>query len=269
MNYKTFLERTAALCLRAAKKTRIEVADAWSSYLVVERMTGNGTLEKVDSFLLRSHLIERLRASSVNLVLDVGAHCGGFLSLLRKSGYSGSVVCFEPTQASFNILRTSYESDRACEFLQVAVGDRSGELRMNIFEDSVFNSSLAPKATTTEHFGQAVNRVAVEDVPVIRLDDYISRNNISPERVFLKIDVQGMEQAVLDGAGNLLHKLAGVLLEGAFDPLYMDGPKIHDLVDKLAASGLKLAGMYPVNRPADGFIREYDCLFSRAVAVNS
>src|SRR5687768_12156983 len=54
-----------------------------------------------------------LQRAGVNLVLDVGAHRGGYRDLLRASGYGGEIVSFEPVAASAAALRGRAADDPA------------------------------------------------------------------------------------------------------------------------------------------------------------
>jgi len=49
------------------------------------------------------HLKQFLDLKSVNCVLDVGAFGGGFASVLRSSGFEGTIISFEPVPSS-NVL---------------------------------------------------------------------------------------------------------------------------------------------------------------------
>ena len=51
------------------------------------------------------HLKQFLDLKSVNCVLDVGAFGGGFASVLRSSGFEGTIISFEPVPSSYVLLQ--------------------------------------------------------------------------------------------------------------------------------------------------------------------
>jgi len=65
------------------------------------------------------------------------------------------------------------------------------------------------------------------------------------DKVFLKIDTQGFERAVLDGAARSLTRLEGAQLELSLVPLYEGEADWRALVDRLDAAGLHLAMVIP------------------------
>ncbi|MBT2490144.1 hypothetical protein J7E96_16785 [Streptomyces sp. ISL-96] len=62
----------------------------------------------------------------VGLVIDAGAHAGGYGTMLRRSGYRGRMVSFEPLTGRRAELHRRAASDRAWAVLPCALGDHSG-----------------------------------------------------------------------------------------------------------------------------------------------
>ena len=65
------------------------------------------------------------------------------------------------------------------------------------------------------------------------------------DRAFLKIDTQGYERAVLDGAANSLPRLAGLQVELSLTPLYEGEASWREIVDRLVAAGFELRFVLP------------------------
>jgi hypothetical protein len=78
-----------------------------------------------------------------------------------------------------------------------------------------------------------------ETVPLRRLDEVAGPYLAPADRVFLKIDTQGYEAAVLAGAARLLERLAGIHLEMALVPLYEGERPFRAMLDDLAALGFE------------------------------
>jgi len=70
--------------------------------------------------------------------------------------------------------------------------------------------------------------VRTEDVAVVSLADWATRERVTSVD-FLKINVQGGELEILQGAGPLLDRVLGVFLEVAFVESYRDRPMFSDI----------------------------------------
>ena len=83
----------------------------------------------------------------------------------------------------------------------LALGRSGGRLRLDVDADGVIASrDPTPWQTTARSFD------------VVRLDDFVADHEI--ERVaLLKIDAEGMEVEILDGAAQTLHRTSEVVLE--------------------------------------------------------
>jgi hypothetical protein len=69
------------------------------------------------------HVVRLLARENINLVLDVGANIGQFAYDLRRSGYCGRIVSFEPLSAAHEKLSAWAAADAA---LTVALADGAG-----------------------------------------------------------------------------------------------------------------------------------------------
>ena len=86
------------------------------------------------------------------------------------------------------------------------------------------------------------------------------------DRVYLKIDVQGFELEVIEGAHTVLPQVQVVDVELSLVPLYDGAPRLQDVHDALAASGFVLRSLSPVFvNPEAGQLLQVDGLFTRAL----
>ena len=183
-----------------------------------------------------------LRHLGIDTVIDVGANVGQYGASLRASGYRGRIVSFEPLSDAYARLARRCAPDPGWTASREAVGAEPGQLEINISANS-YSSSLLPM--TSAHTGAAPGSeyVGTEQVPVTTLDAVVSAHDIDPAGTWLKIDTQGYEAPVLDGAGERLGEFAAVQLELSFVPLY-DGQALFDeLVGRLTAAGFTLFGL--------------------------
>ncbi len=105
-----------------------------------------------------------------------------------------------------------------------------------------------------------------ENVPIRRLDGVLTGVEMDPD-VLLKLDVQGFEDRVLDGAPRVLAKSQVVITEVSFEPLYHDQASFEDIYDRLRQAGFVLHGAWSqLLHPTDGRILQADAIFLRSDA---
>jgi FkbM family methyltransferase len=142
--------------------------------------------------------VERLLRPGMT-VLDIGAHHGLYTLLAAKRvGRSGRVIAFEPSPRERDRLAKHLRVNRCrnVEVASCAVGDEPGEAELFLvdgFRD--WGNSLRPPAVA--------ELTCKVKVPVRRLDDVLAELGVA--RVdFIKLDAEGGELAVLEGARKLL-----------------------------------------------------------------
>lgn len=205
-----------------------------------------------------------LTHQKIDLVLDVGANTGQFAKSLRSAGYTRRLISFEPLSTAHAQLLQASRNDAQWEIApRTAIGDHEGEIEMHIAGNSVSSSVLDMlDSHTSAAPGSAY--VGTERAPLSRLDtmalDYL-KPGMTP---FLKIDTQGYEDRVLDGASELLTKTRGLQLELSFVPLY-EGQKLFDeLVERLRKLGFTIWAIRPgFCDPHSGRMLQVDATFFR------
>jgi FkbM family methyltransferase len=185
-------------------------------------------------------LLKALNRFEVDVILDVGANVGQFAAKMRELGYRGQIVSFEPLSAAHSeLLRVASGDARWHVHPRTAIGDTDGITHINIAGNSV-SSSLLPM--TDRHRSAAIKSayVGTESVPVHRLDSIAHEYMGDREAVFLKIDTQGFEWRILDGASATLPRLRGILCELSLVPLY-EGQRLWlDVISRLESAGFTL-----------------------------
>lgn len=198
-----------------------------------------------------------------DVVLDVGANEGQFVGNLRASGFAGRVISFEPQSGPFKALSARADSDPSWECHQMAVGDEAGILPMHVSAFSP-SSSLLPIGRLHVELMPQTLEVGVEEVPVVRLDEWAGADNLSGRRAFLKLDVQGFELPALRGAGGLVSNLVGALVELNFSTLFDGQSKYYEVMAMLETAGLKFVRLTSMNHhPRTGDLLWADALFLR------
>lgn len=205
-----------------------------------------------------------LRTHCVDVVIDVGANDGGYAAGIRKHGYRGRVLSFEPLQEPLSRLRQKAMADPMWDVIPYAVGDEETTVTINVAGNAGASSSVLPMLDRHREAAPQAAYIGTEEAQQRRLDDILPKTGARPEdRLFLKVDVQGYERAVLDGGKKLLGsgQLIGLQMELSFVPLY-DGAMTWREGFKLADDlGLTLMALEPGFTDQNGQMLQADAVF--------
>lgn len=202
-----------------------------------------------------------LEALAARTVIDVGAHRGQFTLLALELFPAARVFAFEPLAGPRAHCCAALAGEPRLTVVPVALGRRTAERPMFIAacDDC---SSLLPPAPETLHLMPQTCQTDAETVRVLRLEDVITPDQLVPPAL-LKIDVQGFEGEVLEGAGSLLEHLDAIYLEASFRELYFSQPLAGELIGYLADRGFALDGVYNPLCDASGRALQADLDFRR------
>lgn len=203
-----------------------------------------------------------LAAHGVDLVLDVGAADGGYGRELRRFGYSGRIVSFEPLGNAFRELSSTVASDQRWTARNHALGSESGTARINVASNSN-SSSLLPMLDAHREAAPWVDYVDEESITVERLDDVAGEVLGAARSVFLKVDTQGFEREVLAGGAETLARCVGLQLELSFVPLYEGGMLVDEAIRWAYGEGFHLVGIEQGYAAPGGEILQVDGVFVR------
>jgi FkbM family methyltransferase len=216
-------------------------------------------------YSLEYHLREVIHRLDIDLVVDVGAFRGDYATALRRVGYPGDIVSFEPVSSSFAFLSAAAARDPEWTVVRSALGDSSGEIEMHVFDEKPdLNSTLRPTQYGRRHFGLGNGRP--EQVPIQTLDAALSDLGIDTRSrsALVKVDTQGLDLQVLGAAPTTTQRAAAIQVEVPVLASYEGVGGLPAALDRLLAYGLEISGMFPVGRDADGLrVVEFDCVLVR------
>lgn len=200
-----------------------------------------------------------LKHMGIKYVIDIGANTGQFAESLFDFDYQGTVISFEPVASCHEKLTRrsrKYPNFRVAE--RCAIGDKDTQIEFNVSDDDVFSSVLEIKKEHTRIRPKS-RIVRKESVKMFRLDSIIG--NYIPEGetdIMLKIDTQGFEKQVLDGAEHSLSRIRGIKIEIPLVPIY-DGTRFtfYEIVDFM-----KQHGFMPYNFNTEGVDLETGRVFT-------
>ena len=144
--------------------------------------------------------------SKENAAIDVGA-CGGEYSSVMASIF-GRVLSVEPTSELAAVLRKSLPDN--CEIFECALGGAPGQVALRV--PKIDGHRQHALSTVADHGFEFSNIGVVETVivPQLTIDQLVAERSLVPS--FIKIDVEGYEGKVLDGATKIIDTHKPVLM---------------------------------------------------------
>lgn len=174
-------------------------------------------------------------------ILDVGANHGtwtrAMLSYFPETKYS----LVEPQywlKESFQDLLENYEK---INFYPVGVGRKEGEFKFTLVDR---DDSCSFRYTEEEAFDKGFKQISL---PIITIDQLISENNL-PIPEIVKIDAEGLDIEVLEGASTLFGKTEIFLVEaGVMNTTFCNNAL--SVISYLDEKGYRLFDITDLNRP--------------------
>lgn len=211
-----------------------------------------------------ARLIASLSYCSIDTVLDIGANEGQFAQELRTGGYRETIVSFEPMADAHSKLLVRSQGDSKWHVAaRAAIGAGHGTVELNVAGNSVSSSVLPMLEARSKAAPDSVYR-AKEPVALMPLDEAAIPFVKNSNNILLKIDTQGYEWQVLDGAADLMTRSRAVLIELSLLPLYEGQRLWMDYINRLEAAGLTLWALEPAFVDSEsGRTMQLDGLFIR------
>jgi FkbM family methyltransferase len=141
------------------------------------------------------------------LFVDVGAATGAtLLPIASKFGGSVEIVAFEPSRTARDLLQRTLSRNRltGVRIIPKAVSDNAGSITFVEFpQDESGEVPYLPEASTIKHGSLAPPAGSSEyTVETVTLDQELAP--LTPRRTVVKIDVEGFEVQVLNGARDFI-----------------------------------------------------------------
>lgn len=205
------------------------------------------------------HLARLLRDLRVDCVFDVGANVGMYAKMLREyCGYTGYIVSFEPTPATFDRLVKNCSADRKWRGFNCGLGATSGTLTLHDNPgNSEGNSFLAWNSTSD----RPTDSIEVEVKTLSSLFPALQAE-LGFRRPFLKMDTQGFDLQVFEGASEFHAAFVGLQSELALSPFYDGAPDWNESLSRYREAGFALSALI-ANNAFYPEIQEVDCVMLR------
>jgi FkbM family methyltransferase len=195
------------------------------------------------------------------MIFDVGANVGQTALRYRELFPSATIHCFEPFPPSFERLREALERDAKARLHLLALAASGGSARLKANRSAATNSLLASDRRAAHYWGGGLLDTEHEvEVQTRTLDEFCSSEGIGHVDV-LKLDVQGAEYAVLEGAREMLaaQRIDVIYMEVITAPTYVGQRELHEYLALLHERGYRLFDFYnPARR--DGRLIQSDVI---------
>lgn len=182
-----------------------------------------------------------------DLFVDVGANNGIFIDYLyaltvKSSDKPPFVLAFEPNPKLQEILAKKIDKG---VLVQSALSNHHGSTTFNIYSDDDTTSSLFDRTDYMPHFTKKVTQIKVK---LDTLDSHITLlQQKSTKAVFLKIDAEGVELPIIQGAELLFKSCPLIFLMFEYSKAWkMGNHTVKDAFHLLDNSGFKIFRLTPM-----------------------
>lgn len=204
-----------------------------------------------------------MQTTSVSVVLDVGGGSGRYGQELRRGGYRGRIVSFEPLLESYRDLERRSRRDSGWSCHRVALGEENGTTHLQVSENLASSSVLPmlPRHVTAAPYSRPI---ATQEVPLRTLDALSEEAIKARDRCLLKLDVQGAEKRVLSGGLETLKRVPLLECELSLVPLYEGQPLMTEMLEFLESLGYLMVWLErELIDPQTGQLLQLNGLFGR------
>ncbi|HEC14101.1 MAG TPA: FkbM family methyltransferase [Acidiferrobacteraceae bacterium] len=169
-------------------------------------------------------------------LIDIGCNNGEFGSFLRGYLDIAHVLAFEPLER-----HGAHLESMGFDLFPVALGDRNGSTSFTVNKHDASSSILPMSDLMRSQFPELQETTPIE-VEIRKLDDVLRDRDIGDD-VLIKIDAQGVEDAIIRGGYETFSRAKAVIIEMSFVPMYEDQALFNEVHSLLADCGHKFSGI--------------------------
>ena len=222
---------------------------------------------RIGRFYEQEQIRRIISAFEIDCVFDVGANAGQYARMLREElGYLGNIISFEPIPALALRLATLAASDpnwHVCARRALTAGPVPA--RFKVMNDTQFSSLHSPSHLGEELFADGLKVSEEIDIEAATLESefYRWRDTLGFRRPYLKLDTQGHDLAIREGAGEAISEFVAIQSEAAIHKIYDGVPDLAESIAAFGRSGFRTQRLRPQQQLEGVFpvLVETDCLF--------
>ena len=178
---------------------------------------------------------------SIETIIDIGANNGEFAEFLASYFDAKETYVFEPLNLYLPELQNKAEKIANLKIFNVALSDRwdSQDFYQNSYRPA--SSFLRVNDVSIQEFSQMAEETKIA-VDVAPLDEIIDSKSLQQD-IFIKVDVQGVEDKVIQGGIKTFSLAKCVLIEMSFVRMYNQQTLFEEVHSLLVSLGFRLAGI--------------------------
>ena len=205
-------------------------------------------------------IVRNLEDSNVSNVIDVGANVGQFGLDIRRHGFKGQIVSYEPVNETFRLLTQTTRRHQPWKAIQLGLGAAESERTINISGNDGLSSSLLEMGSLhLENFPDSAT-VSRQNISISTIDNQLVVLGLRPQEIMLKLDVQGFEAEVLKGASQSISKIPLCYLEVSITPLYEGEVLLLPILIELSKYGHEVIDVFRGIKASNGKLLQLDIL---------
>ena len=161
------------------------------------------------------------------VIFDIGAFNGETTKLFSNAFPSAKIVAFEANPEVYNIALINCADNKNISLRNTAISDKNEIVTFYITSNNVSSSlnQINNNEVNIEDYKTELNLKNKVSVEAKKLDEF----NNNCEVLLIKIDTQGHELHVINGAKEVLKKTSFVLIEMSNHDMYVDGCKYYEV----------------------------------------
>lgn len=179
---------------------------------------------------------------TANHIIDVGANHGTWTRETLKYFPDAYYTLIEPQEWLKPSLQDLLDANSKITFIPVGAGSQSGSFKFTIVNR---DDSCSFRYTEKEAKAEGYKQV---EIPIVTLNEIVAKNTALPFPDLVKIDAEGLDLEVLEGASNLMGKTEVFLVEAALFCKEFDN-NLLKMVNYMDAKGYTLFDITDLNRP--------------------
>lgn len=217
----------------------VDLLGCQTYYLLQREMTKResylfffGLVEFIKEIIMADQYCAREFIKNDSVIIDAGANIGIFSLFASHLAPKGKIYSFEPIESIFGILNKNIISNNLQDSIFVynlALGDEKGRTEMMVQDNNMGGGNIILDSDFLK--GRESNYHKKESIEMTTIDNFIKENNV--EKVdFIKIDTEGYEKQIIQGARNTIKEFSPVISCSAYH-LKDDKTKIPELVKSI------------------------------------
>lgn len=193
-----------------------------TKFLKFTKLFANNTTRRGLYFNIAAsiELEDLIKDLDLDIVIDIGSNKGQFVLILNKYFENIKILSFEPIHELLEKQKKFFKNTKNnIKFFNTAVGALNSKIDLNITRSK--DSSSILEFEKIDNLGRNFDIVEKREINVITLEDVLNNTDLNGS-ILLKLDVQGYELKVLEGAEKLLPKIKYIITEVAENQIYKE-----------------------------------------------